>query len=279
MIMKHLVILSLSLLIVSTTVSAQTPKLEKIWETDTIVAVPESVLPDVKSQRLFVSLIDGKSSEADGKGGIATLSMDGKNYKGDWITGLNAPKGMGRYGNRLYVADLSEVVVIDIAKGKIEKKIPIAGAKALNDVTVTKNGTVYVSEKALGHVYKIEKDTYKLLLSDIANINGLKANNADLYIIAADAFMKADAAGKLTPIATITDKSGDAIELTEAGGYLLSAWKGYLYHVSPAGKVDILLDTTAEQKNTADIGYDPVKRIVYVPTFNGKTVAAYRLSY
>jgi len=38
-----------------------------------------------------------------------------------------------------------------------------------------------------------------------------------------------------------------------------------------------LLDTSKEKKNTADIGYDPVKRIVYVPTFNAKTVVAYQL--
>jgi hypothetical protein len=277
--MKNLVILFFSILFVNTRVHAQTPKLVKIWETDTVVAVPESVLPDAGGKRLFVTLIDGKSSEADGKGGVATISADGKNYKGDWITGLNAPKGMGRHGNRLYVADLSEVVVVDIAKGTIEKKIPIAGAKALNDITVTKDGIVYVSEKALGHIYKIENDSYKLFLSDIASVNGLKTNDKDLYIIAGDAFMKADASGKLTPIATITDKSGDAIEFTDNGGFLLSAWKGYLYYVSAAGKVDVLLDTTTAQKNTADLGYDPVKQIVYVPTFNGKTIAAYQLRY
>jgi hypothetical protein len=38
-----------------------------------------------------------------------------------------------------------------------------------------------------------------------------------------------------------------------------------------------LLDTHVEKKNTADIGYDPVNKIVYVPTFNAKTVVAYKL--
>jgi len=44
---------------------------------------------------------------------VGRLSPDGQHYNGAWITGLNAPKGMGRYGHRLYVADISEVVVID----------------------------------------------------------------------------------------------------------------------------------------------------------------------
>ena len=44
------------------------------------------------------------------------------------------------------------------------------------------------------------------------------------------------------------------------------------------GNFETLFDSRHEQKkNTADIGYDPVKKIVYVPTFMGKTVAAYQL--
>src|ERR1700730_19318504 len=98
------------------TVGAQ-HQLEKLWQTDTIVAIPESVLPDLKKGILYVSLIDGGGWDVDGKGGVAKLGLDGKNYNGTWITGLNAPKGLGMYGNRMYAADISEVVVIDIKNG------------------------------------------------------------------------------------------------------------------------------------------------------------------
>src|SRR6478609_10509504 len=118
---------------------AQGHQLKKIWETDTVVAIPESVLP-VSKDLLYVSLIEGGGWDADGKGGVATLGTNGKNYNGNWITGLNAPKGLGKFGNRLYAADISEVVVIDIAKGRVEKKIAIDGASGLNDITVTDNG-------------------------------------------------------------------------------------------------------------------------------------------
>src|SRR5258707_11122948 len=80
---------------------AQTPVLEKIWETDTVVAVPESVLPDASGKTLFVSLIDGGGWDVDGKGGVGRLGVDGHTYDPSWITGLNAPKGMGRYGGML----------------------------------------------------------------------------------------------------------------------------------------------------------------------------------
>jgi len=132
--------------------------LEKLWETDTVVAIPESVLPDAKHTQLYVSLIDGGPWEVDGKGGVGKLSLDGKHYDGKWIGGLNAPKGLGRFGNRLYVADVSEVVVIDITRGAIEKKMAIPEASGLNDITVDENGVVYVSDSKTGKLWRIEKD-------------------------------------------------------------------------------------------------------------------------
>jgi hypothetical protein len=118
--MKSLIVIAVAILICAD-IRAQ-HKLEKIWETDSIVAVPESVLPDLKKGILYISLIDGPGWEADGKGGVGRLGVDGKKYEAGWITGLNAPKGSGIVGNRLYVADIKEVVVIDIQNGKIEKK-------------------------------------------------------------------------------------------------------------------------------------------------------------
>src|SRR3954451_17309212 len=99
---------------------AQKHKLVKLWETDTVIATPESVLP--VNNVLYVSLIDGQPWDADGKGGVAKVGTDGKVINRYWVHGLNAPKGMAKVGNRLYVADIAEVAVIDLNTGKIEKK-------------------------------------------------------------------------------------------------------------------------------------------------------------
>jgi len=155
-------------------------QLEKLWQTDTIIAVPESVLADPANNILYVSLIDGAPWEADGKGGVGKLSTDGKTYNGTWITGLNAPKGLGKYGNRLYVADISNVVVIDIAKGIIEKKIAVPGAEGLNDITVDSKGIVYVSDSRKGNIHRIEHDIPALYLDNKTGVNGLKAIGTDL---------------------------------------------------------------------------------------------------
>jgi hypothetical protein len=255
---------------------AQDHSLQKLWETDTIVAVPESVLPDMKKNILYVSLVDGGPWDADGKGGVGRLTPDGKHYEPSWITGLNAPKGMGIYGDRLYVADISEVVVVNIPKASIEKKIPVPGATGLNDITVDDKGAVYVSDTKTARVWKIEKDHPTLFLKNMVGANGLKAIGKDLYVLSGKSFVKAAPDKQLTPVANLPE-NGDGLEPVGNGDFLATAWIGYIYYVRANGQIQTLLDTHLQKKNTADIGYDPKTKIVYVPGFFAKTVGAYLL--
>src|SRR5436190_22843858 len=64
--MKKFLLMVLS---ATTLTDAAQHQLEKLWTTDTIVAIPESVLPDFKKGILYVSLIDGGGWDADGKEG------------------------------------------------------------------------------------------------------------------------------------------------------------------------------------------------------------------
>ena len=261
-------------ILTATALNAQQHKLEKLWETDSVIAVPESVLP-VKNI-LYVSLIDGGGWDADGKGGVAKLSPNGKILDNAWITGLNAPKGLGIAGNRLYAADISEVVVIDIKNGKVEKKIAIDSAKGLNDITVTDKGIVYVSDSRTAKIWRIENDKPALYLDSIKGVNGLKAIGDDLYIGSGKLFLKADAKKQVTKVAEVA-QGIDGIEPIGNGDFILTAWGGYIWYVSADGRIETLLETYQQKKNTADIGYDPQKRILYVPTFNAKTVVSYSL--
>ncbi|MES2646277.1 MAG: ATP-binding protein [Bacteroidota bacterium] len=266
-------------LVVSTSLQAQPDKklkLEKIWETDTIIRTPESVYFDFKRSTLYVSLIDGAPWEADGKGGIAKMSVDGTTVDQDWIKGLHCPKGIGVSGNKMYVADLNTVVVINIKKGTIEKRINPEGAVNLNDVTVTPSGIVYVSDSKNATVYKIEEDKAALFLDSLPGVNGLSYVNNELIIASGKDFLKINSRKERIPLAALP-QGGDGIEPAGNGGFIVSSWPGYIYFVNPGGKVDLLLDTHEAKKNTADIGFDPYTGMVYVPTFFGKTIAAYKI--
>ena len=69
----------------------------------------------------------------------------------------------------------------------------------------------------------------------------------------------------------------DGIEPVGNGDFILTGWSGYIFYVFADGRIELLLDTHLDKKNSADIGFDPRRKILFVPTFNGKTVAAYRL--
>jgi len=256
--------------------TAQKHSLQKIWETDTIVPVPESILPDFKNNLLYVSLINGGGWNADGVGGVGKINTNGKNFDSIWITGLNAPKGLGRYGNKMYAADISEVVVIDIKKEKIEKKIPVKDATGLNDVTVSSKGIVYVSDSKQGKIWRIENEIPSLYLDHIKGANGLKAINDDLIFAEGKFLKKANAQKQITQIAEVP-QSIDGIEPVGNGDFMVTAWNGYIFYVTAGGHVETLLNSSAEKMNTADIGFDQTKRILYVPTFNAKKIIAYRL--
>jgi hypothetical protein len=254
-------------------VSAQ-HTITKLWATDSVLNTPESVLP--ANGVLYVSLIDGGPWDKDGKGGVAQLSPDGKVINANWVTGLSAPKGLGIHGNWLYAADVDEVAVINIKEGKIDHKIPVAGAKGLNDITVDDKGVVYVTDSMTGMVHKIENDKASPYQEGFKGINGAKAVGSKLYVLTSDGMYLAGADKKSTKICVL-EHGGDGIEPVDNGDFLVTAWEGYLYYVQANGTKDILLDTHTTNNKTADIGYDAKARVIYVPTFMGKSVVAYKL--
>lgn len=265
----------LALLFVSS-LSAQSSQLVKIWETDSTLSVPESVLYYAAEKVLFVSCIDGRPDEKDLKGSIAKVSPQGKILNAAWATNLSAPKGMGIYNGKLYVADLSEVVIIDVKSGKISKRIPVEDAIFLNDITIDASGTVYVSDSRTGKVHQIKKDVVSLWIDKKPGVNGLLAVDQTIYLAVKDTLYQADLNKELTVVTTGMDESSDGI-VKNGDDVIVSCWNGVIYSIKPdATKVE-LLDTRAKKSNTADIGFDPVAKTLYVPTFFKNRVVAYQL--
>ncbi|MGX5818710.1 SMP-30/gluconolactonase/LRE family protein [Chitinophaga lutea] len=261
---------------------AQQATLEKIWSTDTIMRTPESVYFDAKANVLYVANIDGAPWGRDGKGSIAVLNTDGSVKTQELVNGLNAPKGMGLHNGRLFVADLNELVEIDLAKKTIVKKHALEGAENLNDVTVSPKGTVYVSDSRKKRVYAFEKGHATVLLdsanSGLKGPNGLLYSKGELLVLDGGAVNKADASNKLVKLVDVT-RGTDGIEHVQNDEYVVSCWQGEIFYVDlKAGKATKMLDTQGEKLQTADIGYDAQKKIVYVPTFYGNRVTAYQLN-
>lgn len=264
--------------LVTSFAAATPPKLEQLKLTEGL-RTPESVLvyPTEKETVLFVSEIEGEGAVADGKGGIARLNADGEIIDRDWVRGLNAPKGLAYFGDSLFVADITEVVEISIASGEVLRKIPVADSVFLNDVTVNTRGEVFVSDTRTNTVHRIIDGKVETYLEDISSANGLKAIGNDLIVAANDTLWRVAPDKKLSKIATGFAAQADGVEMVAPGEFIVSCWVGLVYYVHSDGRLELLIDSREQKINTADIGYDAERRLVYVPNFFKDSVTTYQL--
>lgn len=255
------------------------PTLTKKWETDTLLTTSESVIYDDKNGVLYVSNINGDPSTKDGNGFISTVSLEGKVTNATWVTGMDAPKGMGIYNGKLYVSDIDRVHEVDITSAKIINSYKYDSAKFFNDITIDSTGTVYVSDTGAGTILKLENGALVVWVEGVAGVNGLLAEGNDLQMVSFElgVFNTIDANKQITQ-RTDSLLNGDGIEALEEGGYLVSCWDGVVHYVSPEWKNTVLLDTRADTVSAADIEYIAEKRLLLVPTFFKNTVVAYEVS-
>ena len=269
-------VLALCVGLIAFTAKGQNHQLEKLWEANEKLAVPESVLYDGVKEVLYVSLIDGGGAEKDGKGGIALLNTDGSIRNATWISGLNAPKGLALHKGLLYIADIDVVIVLDVVSGNVIDEIGIKEAVFLNDVTVDNEGVVYVSDTRENKIYKIDEGNYSLYMDNVNNANGLKWLNGSLYTLAGKELWRIDSQKKVTIVAKGFEQAGDGIEPVGNGDFLVTCWPGLIYYVKADGVIEKLQDVQGEM-NTADLGFNARERILYIPTFNSNSVIAYKL--
>ena len=271
--------------------AAAAVKLEQVWQLDGLQN-PESVVYDKQRQLYYVSNVNGAANVKDGKGSISTVSAEGKLIEPAWIVGLNAPKGMAIYNDKLYVADIDALLEIDIEAGLIENRYVVADAKFLNDVTVDDKGNVYVSDMVMNRVHRLQNDKFEIWLEGEAleNPNGLHFEEDDIMLGSWGKMtngFETDIPGHLKrislkdkEISSVGDGSPlgnlDGVEGTEETGFYVTDWmNGKLFLISRKGKVTELMDLNA---GSADLEYVPEKNLIVIPMMKDNTLNAYRIS-
>jgi sugar lactone lactonase YvrE len=272
-----LALIGTSLLLASLARASAVPQLVRLWETEPVLKVPEGVHYDAERQVLYVSNIDGTEPWAkDGVGSIARVGLDGKVKEVEWIKGLHAPKGLARHGDRLYVADVDHVVVIDLVGAKILQRLAVPGAERLNDVSVDAAGVVYVTDSKLGRVHRVRQGEVSLLTEEFKTPNGVLATADGVYVLDQETLYRVSQDGRRSVVVQGLTGHVDGVE-QDGDSFLVTCWEGMIYHAPAGGRATLLLDTRPEKAHAADPGFDPVKRILYVPTFWKNTVTAYQV--
>ena len=276
--MKTILISAFFILLIGI-LQAKAQRLEKIWTTPDGLETPESALYDEDRDVIYVSNINGDYAEKDGNGFISILLPDGKIKDLEWIKRLNAPKGMAIYDEKLYVADIDQLVEIDIEKGKVIKKYDAPGAVFLNDVTACTNGIIFVSDTRTAKIYALHQGEFKVWLEGkpLETPNGLFTEKGKLYIGDKNIYEADVLTKKIEPL--IEDAGGvDGLEVDNEGNFVFSNWSGRIF-IHKDGKNIKLLDTTAEEINTADIDYVHKTDEILVPTFYKNHVVAYKIKW
>lgn len=253
---------------------------------------PESARWDADRGVWYVSNISGEATGADGVGWITLLDAHGAVKEAHWVEGLDAPKGMALLSGTLYVADIDDVVVINPADGTIIERVEITGSQLLNDVAADED-SLYITDTLGNAIYRMQPgETPELFLQDetLKNPNGVIVHEGKLIVgSVGDLANPSDLAPlwsidlttkEVTQLGTLEGKL-DGIEL-DGNRYIVSDFRGQIHTVRVDGGVPSeARDVVAQDalQGSADIGFDPVRRIVAIPDLVGGDVVFVSLDY
>lgn len=264
----------------SETATSITPSLELVWETDTLMTTAECIIYDKNRDLIYVSNINEGPWEKDGNGFLSKLDTDGNIVDLKWVEGLDAPKGLAIFKGSLFVNDIDQLIEIDIEKGKIKSRTKIGGDPNLNGLTVDDSGVLYASGSKNFKIYRIEKGLVEIFVEgDLGRPNGVYSEKDRLLMLTnqTNKLMAIDKVNKEITILADSLGHADGIVQIGDGSYIVSNWKGQLFHLSSGMDKTVILDTTTDEINAADIEFIQEKNLVLVPTFFDNRVRAYKL--
>jgi DNA-binding beta-propeller fold protein YncE len=248
------------------------------WESAPGLKVPESVLYDTATGVIYVANIDGKPGVKDSSGFIATLSVEGKILNAGWVTGLDAPKGMGILKNHLYVTNIDEIVEIDIPTATVIRRYKVEGSLFLNDIAIDpKTGMIFITDSGKGQVFVLYNGKVSIWLQGamFTGANGLFLLGNFLYIGTGNSILKADISSGEVVVCISGTGPVDGLFVNSAGNYIFSDWNGSIFISGLKKRPESILNTTFKSENAADFGIIVSKNMILIPTFFNNKVVSY----
>lgn len=150
-------------------------KIRPLWSVTEGLDEPESVAIDEERGVLYASNVVGYG--LNGQGYISRISLSGRMIESRWIEGLNGPTGMVLDGDTLYVADVNQLVAINVTTKEITGRFPSPDARpCLNDVAYGGDGVVFVSGSCTSTIYRTADNRLEAFIRDrdaLRFVNGL----------------------------------------------------------------------------------------------------------
>ena len=268
-----------------------------LYVASTGLATPESVLWDATRQLWYVSNINGQAPQKDDNGYIVRLGANGETMDSlPFISGadddvtLHAPKGMAMRGDTLWVADIDALRGFDLTSGKQVASIDLAPLRAtfLNDVAIGNEGGIYITDSgiafnaagAVSHpgqsqvlVVRNGVPTVAVRLPKQSAANGIAWNaSANAWMILgfnSPNIFEWVIGAKETAVLGTGPGGGDGLIVLADGRAIYSSWADSSLNVFVGGESRTLRKGL---NAPADLGYDPARKLIAVPLFNGNRV-------
>jgi hypothetical protein len=254
----------------------QSPKLTKVWEVSNGLDVPESAFFNPFDSIIYVSSIVGKFNEKDGIGYISKINLKGEMIQKEWVKGLNGPKGMCFTKSKLFITDEDRVLEIEALSGKILKEYKNSHSKDLNDVAITSNGKVYVTDSGSDCLFVVGKDSLEIFIQskDVEGMNGISSEGNSIFIGSNGKLLSIDTNTKSISVLAINVGYLDGLLKIDKSTFLTSNWGSTIQMIVMGKSPEKLLESKI---HAADLGYIPSKQMLLVPTFTENTLVAYKL--
>lgn len=276
---SSLIIFLFSLILGHSASLAQSKSLEFKWKTDGFDR-PESLHPNADHSEIYVSNVNGDSMAKDGNGYISRVSLTGEIIEKEWVKGLNAPKGFALKGSTLYIADIDELVMVDINSTKIINRVSVPNAGFLNDVNIV-GDKVFISDSRQNTLFVYtEENGVEIFLSgdDVTAINGLLPHNGKLLVsrMRSGELLSIDPNTKAIEVIGQGIVNGDGIGVLADGSYIISSFSGEIYHIKSATETDQLLDSKSEKISQNDAYY--FGGTFYVANMGNRSITAWKVN-
>jgi len=268
---------------------------------------PESVVHDRVADVYLVSNVGaGDPGALDHNGFISRVSPSGTVTQLKWIQDgvngaiLNGPKGIAIRGDVLYVSDIDTLRLFDRVSGNPLAAVAIPNPFApnplfLNDVAVSDDETVFLSDNANGGLFKVDANGNPSVISTSANLgfpNGVLPGGDSSNVLwvtwIGNQILRMNASGKIKVVATIPAPDVSSLGLPPNtllldgfvqlpdGSFLASSWvTGHVYEISDDGEnIKVIasfvsfFDNPNNPDGPADIQVDLKRHRLLVPLFD-----------
>lgn len=244
---------------------------EIAWVAEGEFCEPETVLPLPDDTLLVSNVCDFRTI---GDGFLTLLDAEGNVI--DWrvVNNLDAPLGMALVDDLLYVVDNNQVKVFSWPGFELRSTTALE-TKVANDIAVSRNHTIYVTDTAQHQVVVVADGAQRSILTGKAQFkgaNGIEIRNDDLYVGGEHLWHVDLEDNTVTKIGPDWLSDIDGIELEPDGTLQITPVAGPLIRLD--SPVEVL---GGDAISSANHGYAANLGLALVPTGFDNTVIAIRV--